>query len=331
MSEEGGSITPAEMIGPGHDKGADVVPSPSLDQVREFIRASKAESTIRGYRADWRHFCEWCKSHSVGVLPASPETVASYTAECSAYLKVGSLQRRLNAIAEAHKAVGIESPTLTGMVRNTLKGIKRTMGTATVQKAAALTDDIRVMLGNTDTGLIGFRDRALILLGFAGAFRRSEVVGLDLEDCVFSKDGLTVILRRSKTDQEGQGRKIGIPYGSNPETCPVRVLQTWLEQAALSSGPVFRSINRHGKVKAARLSPPDVARIVKKLAERAGLDAAKYAGHSLRAGHATAAAIAGASERSIMNQTGHRSIQMVRRYIRDGNLFRENSGGKLGL
>jgi integrase len=170
-----------------------------------------------------------------------------------------------------------------------------------------------------------------VLLGFAGAFRRSELVGLDVEDCSFGKDGLTVTLRRSKTDQDGAGRKIGIPYGSNPETCPVRTFQAWIEQAGIAGGPLFRSINRHGQVQPGRLSGIDVARIVKKLAERAGLDAAKYAGHSLRAGHATAAAISGASERSIMNQTGHRSVQMVRRYIRDGSLFRENSAGKLGL
>jgi integrase len=141
---------------------------------------------------------------------------------------------------------------------------------------------------------------------------------------------LTVTLRHSKTDQEGQGRKIGIPYGSNPETCPVRTLQGWIEIAGINSGPMFRSISRHGQIRAGRLSGMDVARVVKKLAKRAGLDAAKYAGHSLRAGHATSAAIAGASERSIMNQTGHRSVQMVRRYIRDGSLFRDNSAGKLG-
>jgi integrase len=328
---EADSITAAQVIGPVQEKGADLVPSPSLERVREYIRASKAESTLRGYRTDWRHFCQWCEEHSVPAVPACPETVASYIAECAARLKVGSIQRRLNAIAEAHKTVGLDSPTSTGMVKNTLKGIKRTMGTAPVQKAAALTDDIRAMVEATDTGLIGVRDRALILLGFAGAFRRSEVVGLDFNDCVFGKDGLTAILRRSKTDQSREGRKIGIPYGSNPETCPVRVLQAWLEQAAVTGGPVFRSINRHGRVQTDRLLPADVARIVKKLAGRSGLDAAKYAGHSLRAGHATSAALAGASERSIMKQTGHRSVQMVRRYIRDGSLFRENSGGKLGL
>jgi site-specific recombinase XerD len=324
--DAGGRMT--EITGP--EVGA-VAPSPSLEQAREFIRASKAESTLRGYKSDWRNFCRWSESHSLCPLPASPESVASYIAECAGRLKVGSIQRRLNAIAEAHKAVGLESPTAAGIVKNTLKGIKRKLGTAAVQKAPALTDDIRAMVGMADSGLIGLRDRALILLGFAGAFRRSELTDLDVADCAFGKDGLTVTLRRSKTDQEGQGRKVGIPYGSNPETCPVRVLQTWLEATGAASGPLFRAINRHGQLRQSRLSPADVARIVKKLALRAGLDAAKYAGHSLRAGHATSAAVAGASERSIMAQTGHRSVQMVRRYIRDGSLFRENSAGKLGL
>jgi integrase len=246
-------------------------------------------------------------------------------------LKVGSVQRRLNAIAEAHKAAGMESPTHDVIVKNTMKGIRRTIGTAPAQKAPALTDDIRAMVNCTDAGTIGVRDRALILLGFAGAFRRSEVVAIDVDDCAFNRDGLTVVLRRSKTDQERAGRKVGIPYGSNPETCPVRTVQTWMEHAGITTGSLFRSINRHGQVQPSQLSGIDVARIVKKLAQRAGLDSAKYAGRSLRAGHATSAAIVGASERSIMNHTGHRSVQMVRRYIREGSLFRENSAGSLGL
>ncbi len=265
------------------------------------------------------------------MTPALPETVAAYIAECAGRLKVGSLQRRLNAIAEAHKAAGLTSPTGSPVVRNAMKGIRRTMGTAPTQKTAALTDDVRSMVDASDGGIIGLRDRALILLGFAGAFRRSELVGLDMEDCTFNRDGLTITLRRSKTDQEGAGRKVGIPFGANPETCPVRTLQAWTEQATTTNGPLFRSINRHGQVQRGKLSGIDVARIVKKLALRAGLDPAKYAVHSLRAGHATSAAIAGASECSIMNQTGHRSVQMVRLYIRDGSLFRENSAGKLGL
>jgi site-specific recombinase XerD len=325
MSEAAGTLSQVVQL------GADAVPSPALDQVREFIRASKAANTLRGYQSDWRQFIAWCEAHGLQPLPASAETVAAFIAECAGRLKVGSVQRRLNAIAEAHKAVGSESPTHSALVANTMKGIRRTRGTAPAQKAAALTEDIRAMVGVTDPGLIGRRDRALLLLGFAGAFRRSELVGLTVGDCAFTSDGLTVLLRRSKTDQAGEGRKVGIPYGANPETCPVRTVQTWIEAAGIADGPLFRSINRHGRVQPAALSGGDVARVVKKLAQRAGLDPAKYAGHSLRAGHATSAAIAGASERSIMAQTGHRSVQMVRRYIREGSLFRENSAGRLGL
>lgn len=308
-----------------------LAPVPAIERAREFARASKAENTLRGYRADWREFCNWCQMHDVCPLPAVPESVAGYIAECAERLKVGSIQRRLNAIAEAHKATGRESPTSAGLVRNVFKGIKRTKGTPASQKSPTLTDDIRAMVAMTDTGLIGLRDSALILLGFAGAFRRSELVGLDVEDCIFSKDGLTVTLRRSKTDQEGLGRKIGIPYGSDPLTCPVRALQAWIERSAIAGGPMFRSINRHGQVQAGRMPDKTVALVVKKLAARAGLDAVKYAGHSLRSGFATQAAIGGASERSIQTQTGHRSVQMLRRYIRDGNLWRENAAGKLGL
>ena len=310
--------------------GAELIP-PSLDRAREFARASKADSTVRGYRTDWRDFCDWCERHGQRALAAAPETVAAYLAECAERLKVGSIQRRLNAIAEAHKAMALESPTTSGIVRNTFKGIRRTLGIANAQKAAALTADIRAMVNSSDEGLIGLRDRALVLLGFAGAFRRSELVALDASDLDFNRDGLTVTLRRSKTDQEGRGRRVGVPYGSNPHTCPVRTLQEWLERSDGIEGPVFRSISRHGAAQQGSLSPVDVARIVKKLAKRAGLDSDKYSGHSLRAGHATSAAAAGASERSIMDQTGHRSVQMVRRYIREASLFRENSAGKLGL
>jgi integrase len=284
---------------PAANTGADLVPLPlptfpGAEKVREFIQASKADNTLRGYRADWGDFCAWSEFRGLCPLPASPDGVAGYIAQCAPHLKPGSIQRRLNAIAEAHKAASLASPTQSAIVRNTMKGIRRTFGTAPVQKAPALTVDVRAMADAAEGGLIGARDQAIVLLGFAGAFRRSELTGLDLEDCAFGRDGLTITLRKSKTDQEALGRKIGIPYGSNPETCPVRTVQAWLELAAIPGGPLFRSINRHGRIQPNRLSPIDVARIVKKLAERAGLDSAKYEGHSLRAGHATCAAIAGA-------------------------------------
>jgi integrase len=187
------------------------------------------------------------------------------------------------------------------------------------------------MLATLPEGLLGTRDRALLLIGFAGAFRRSELVGLNVEDASFTGDGLVVTLPRSKTDQEGEGRKVGIPYGSNPATCPVRSLRAWIETAGITAGPLFRSVNRYGRVQPGRLSDKAVALIVKRYAQASGRDARTFSGHSLRVGLVTAAAMAGASERAIMNQTGHRSTVMVRRYIRDASLFRDNAAARAGL
>jgi integrase len=264
-------------------------------------------------------------------LPANSETVALFLAESATKLKVGTVQRRISAIAEAHKALNMTPPTRDPVVLNTMKGIRRIKGTAPVQKSAAVTDKVVRMIEVAGGGVIGSRDRALILLGFAGAFRRSELAAIHLPDCAFEDDGLIVTIRRSKTDQDGLGRRIGIPYGTNPDTCPIRNVKTWVTAAGISESYLFRSISRHGHVATTGISGGDVARIVKKLCQRAGMDHRQFSGHSLRAGHATAAATAGASEHSIMKQTGHRSVQMVRRYIREGTLFRENSASKLGL
>ncbi|WP_394793451.1 tyrosine-type recombinase/integrase [Armatimonas sp.] len=179
--------------------------------------------------------------------------------------------------------------------------------------------------------LIACRDRALLLLGFAGAMRRSELVGLDVADVVETADGLVVTIRRSKTDQEGQGRKIGIPYGSKLATCPVRSVRAWKARAQVTEGPLFRQVNRHGKVLEGRLGDRTVALVVKRAVAATGVDAASYAGHSLRAGLATAAAMAGVSERVIQGQTGHKSLPILRRYIREGSLFRENAAAEVGL
>ena len=174
------------------------------------------------------------------------------------------------------------------------------------------------------------RDRALLLVGFSGGFRRSELVALDVADVTDTEDGLKILIRRSKTDQEGEGRTLGIPYGSDPKTCPVRAYRKWIETAGITEGPVFRAF-RHGAWAADALTDRVIALVVKKAAVRVGIEAAGLAGHSLRAGHATTASRNGASEASIMRQTGHRSVQMVRRYIREGSLFHDNAGAKLGL
>lgn len=174
------------------------------------------------------------------------------------------------------------------------------------------------------------RDRALLLVGFAGAFRRSELVALTVADVRFAHEGLIVTLRRSKTDQEGQGTTRGITYGSNPATCPVRALQGWIADAQLTDGPLFRSM-KYGKLQPGGLDGRDVARLLKRAARGAGLDPTHFSGHSLRAGLATAAAAAGVSERAIMSQTGHKSLTVMRRYIREGSLFRDNPSGQVGL
>jgi integrase len=225
----------------------------------------------------------------------------------------------------------MESPTRASKVRLVMAGIRRTLGTAQVAKRPVLVEDLKRMISRLPEGLIGVRDRVLLLIGFCGAFRRSELVALDRDAVEITADGLVITIKRSKTDQEGVGRKVGLPYAAHKETCPVRSLQEWLERSGITGGPLFRPINRHGKMATERLSGSAVGKIVKRYATAVGLDATKFGGHSLRSGLATSAAAAGASERSIMAQTGHRSVNMVRRYIRDGSLFRENAAAIVGL
>lgn len=301
-------------------------------QAEDYLHQAKAPNTLKAYRSDWKDFEAWCQTHGQAALPASPETVALYLSDLANRCKTSTLHRRISAISQAHQAAKFEPPTRSALVKNLWSGIRRAKGTAQAGKEPLLTPDIRVMIGSIRKGTLkSIRDRALLLLGFAGAFRRSELVSLDFEDLRFTREGLTVILRRSKTDQEGEGRKVGIPYGSCPDTCPVRALEDWLREAGIAYGSLFRPINRHGQMKGDRLTDQSVALIVKGAAEAAGLDPSHFSGHSLRAGLATQAAMAGVSERAIMAQTGHRSPMMVRRYIRDGSLFRENAAASLGL
>jgi site-specific recombinase XerD len=321
-----------DLIVPDRPMNTETGPMADIaDRASEFIQQSKSKNTIRAYRADWSHFESWCKCHGKSSLPASPDTVALYVTGLSATHKPATITRRLSAVSQAHQIVGIESPTSGAKVRLVMAGIRRTLGTAQRAKTPVLVEDLKRMVSRLPEGLLGVRDRALLLIGFAGGFRRSELVALDVVDTTFTREGLVLTIRRSKTDQEGEGRKIGIPYSSHVETCPIRSLQGWLEKSGIIEGPLFRPVNRHGKMAATRLSGAAVGEIVKRYVEALGLDADHFAGHSLRSGLATSAAAAGASERSIMNQTGHRSVAMVRRYIREGSLFRENAAAVLGL
>jgi site-specific recombinase XerD len=308
------------------------LPLPELEAARDFAKASKAPRTLDEYKADWRRFEAWAKARNVRSMPAEPAAVAAYLAHLATTGKrYATISRSLASISVAHKAAGHESPRKSASVSLALQGIARSVGTAPVnQKAPTLVADLRAMVRTLPVSLIGTRDRALLLVGFAAALRRSELVGLDVADLAFTDDGLEVTLRRSKTDQEGQGRKIGVPYGSDPSTCPIRSLQAWLRVSGITAGAIFRSV-RHGAMTDSRLRGADVASVVKRTAKAAGLDAAHFAGHSLRAGLATSAAKAGKSERVIMRTTGHKSIAMVRRYIRDADLFSENAAAGIGL
>jgi site-specific recombinase XerD len=323
---------PTDLILSNRSQNTEVGPLAAIaDRASEFIHQSRAKNTIRAYRADWDHFEAWCQEHNQSSLPATADTVALYVTDLAATHKPATITRRISAISQAHQIAGMETPTGSAKVRLVMAGIRRMKGTAQTGKTPILVDDLRRMIAGLPENLLGVRDRVLLLIGFCGAFRRSELVALDAADVAVTREGLIVTIRRSKTDQEGEGRKIGIPYASHLETCPVRCLQDWLEKSGITEGPLFRPIDRFGKMASIRLSAAAVADIVKKYAEAVGLDASHFAGHSLRSGLATSAAAAGASERSIMNQTGHRSVGMVRRYIREGSLFRENAAAVVGL
>jgi integrase len=303
--------------------------SPLAEAAQAYVQASRAPRTREAYRAQWSAFTSWCAQHELEPLPAAPETVAIYlSARAQQGRKVSTLAQALAAISQAHQFAGHESPRGHRAVREAFKGIRRTHGSAPSQKLPLFDVQLRAIVKALPATLGGARDRALLLVGFAGAFRRTELVALNVEDVAFGNEGLTITLRRSKTDQEAQGRKVGLPYGSAAASCPVRALQAWLELAHISKGPLFRSVDRHGNIGGA-LPARDVARVVKRSARAVGLEPAKLAGHSLRAGLATSAAKAGKAAHAIMKQTGHRSVAMVQRYIRDAELFSDNAAAGL--
>ncbi len=303
------------------------------EQARAFLRASKAESTLRAYRSDWKHFASWCDGRGTSSLPASPETVALYLVALAATHRPATITRRLTSIAKVHAAAGEPNPATTQhiVVAETLQGIRRTLGTAQPGKTPLLTADVVKVLAHVPAGNMGKRDRALLLIGYTGGLRRSELAASKLEDVEWVEQGAVLTLRRSKTDQEGQGRKVAIPKGAHRSTCPVTALKEWIAAAGVTEGPLFREIDRHGNVGARALHRDSIGAILKRAVERAGFDPAEFAGHSLRSGFATQAARNGASAFDIMRQTGHRSIATVSRYVRDAQIFRDAPASKLGL
>jgi len=280
-----------------------------------------APSTRRAYAVDWVDFEGWCRAHRLAALPATPETVGLFLTARAPALKLATLKRRLAAIATRHRLNGAHLDRRHPAIRDVLAGIRRWRGGDGSSKHAFSPGELRALLRAAPMGLRGARDRAILLIGFAGALRRSEIVALDRDALQFSTRGVALTIRRSKTDPLGHGQVIGIPRGRNRRTCPVRALEVWLAAAAIARGPIFRGIDRHGRV-LGRLSDKGVARVVKRCAAAAGLDPEAVSGHSLRSGFATSAAAAGADLAAVMLQTRHRSTATARRYVQRGSIFR---------
>lgn len=303
-----------------------------VESAAGYAKASKAKRTKQRYSQAWAAFSSWCSRNGRNPLPASPATVAAYlAARADAGVKPGTLGVELSAISQAHRTAGLESPRSAPEVRAVLAGIRRTKGVAPTKKAPVLATALRALLATVPANILGARDRALLLLGFGMAARRSELVALDVADLAFGDNGITVAIRRSKTDQEGEGATVGVPFGSDPATCPVRAVRAWLAAAGISEGAIFRPVNRHGRVAPGRLTDHAVARVVKRTVTAAGLDAAIYSGHSLRSGLATSAAIAGKGTRAIMRQGRWKSERICAGYIRTVDLFDDNAAGGIGL
>ncbi len=299
------------------------------DRARAYAEAARAPATLRAYATDWRAFTAWCTAHGVDALPATPHTVALFLADLQG--RPSTLRRKLAAIAVMHRAAGHDSPTEHGMVRATFAGIRRERGVAPRPKTALLVDELRAAVATCGERRIDVRDRALVLLGFAGALRRSELVGLDVDDVGCEGEGLVLRLRRSKTNQEGELEEVAVLYGSDPRMCPVRALQAWLTMSGISEGPLFRAVDRAGRVGRGRLTARIVGERVKKIGARSGLDSQSYAAHSLRSGFATSAARANKSEAAIMRQGRWKSIPVARRYIRAGSRWHDHAGAGIGL
>ena len=286
------------------------------------LRNSKASNTLRAYKSDYKDFAGFCFKNAFKPMPSEPKVLSLYLTYLSKSSKFSTLKRRLASISVIHKLSGHYIDTKHPIITENLMGIKRVKGSYQKSKKPLLIRDLKLIVNVIDQNKNenkSLENRALILIGFAGGFRRSELVSIDYEDVEFVSEGVKIFVKRSKTDQSGEGMTKGIPYFSNPNYCPVISLKNWLDKSEIKSGKIFD------------MSDKSVALIIKKYSGLAGLDAKKYSGHSLRSGFATSTAELGAEERSIMAMTGHKTTQMVRRYIKEANLFKNNALNKIKI
>ena len=285
------------------------------------LRNSKSNNTLRAYQSDYNDFLEFCLKNGFQSMPTQPKILALYITHLSSYSKYSTLKRRLASISVIHKAKGHYIDTKHPIIMENLMGIKRTNGSNQKGKKPLLINDLKIIIKAIDQSKEKdnrkIRDKALLLIGFSGGFRRSELVDIEYEDIEFVSEGVKIFVKRSKTDQSGEGMTKAIPYFDNKDFCPVIALKNWIEIIELRNGKIFN------------ISDKNVALLIKKYANYAGLESHRYAGHSLRSGFATSTAESGAEERSIMAMTGHKSTEMVRRYIKEANLFKNNALNKI--
>ena len=300
------------------------------------LEHSKAANTIRAYQSDFNDFFTFCSKNSFRSMPADPKIISLYLTHLSTNeAKMSTLKRRIVSIGVIHKLKGHYLDTKHPSIIENIMGIKRRKGSIQKGKKPLLINDLKQIIDVIDRQnkeeVKKLRDRSIILIGFSGGFRRNEIVSLNYEDLDFVKEGLKINLRKSKTDQFGEGFVKGLPYFDNSQYCPVVSVQKWIDISKINSGALFRRFNKGSNLSENRLTDQTVALLIKEYLKLVGIDSRNYSGHSLRSGFATSAAESGAEERSIMAMTGHKSTEMVRRYIKEANIFKNNALNKIRI
>ena len=300
------------------------------------LKSSKANNTIRAYKSDFKDFSLFCVQNGFKPLPSEPKIISLYLTHLSTKdVKMSTLKRRLVSIGVIHKLKGHYLDTKHPAIIENIMGIKRRKGIVQKGKKPILISSLKLIINAIDQQekekIKKLRDKSIILTGFSGGFRRNEIVALDYDDLDFVPEGLKITIRKSKTDQFGEGSVKALPYFDNLQYCPVVTLKNWITVSKIKSGPIFRRFSKGSKLSDNRLTDQTVALLIKKYLNLAGIDSKNYSGHSLRSGFATSAAESGAEERSIMAMTGHKSVEMVRRYIKEANLFKHNALNKIKI